>query len=235
MCPQGPLWRFGSNRWFSAFRTSCMSVRRHISSPLPGRPLLLLGTLLLAIKWWLVSLAPVSMCITRACHTNFIRWQNNLSTKPVRKKPEWPITWKYIPDTSYVSIPGNSTYGIKWNALPCAACSWVWLCVTPWAAARQAPLSTGFPRQKYWGGLPFPSPGDLPNSRSNSHFLHYRLVLYHWATWEARSPSIQQCMYEVAIVWIPPNGRSEPAGVKGKNLWGGPCCRLNHLPPNLCV
>ena len=34
---------------------------------------------------------------------------------------------------------------------------------TPWTAARQAPLSMGFPRQKYWSGLPFPSPGDLPN------------------------------------------------------------------------
>ena len=29
--------------------------------------------------------------------------------------------------------------------------------------ARQAPLSMGFPRHEYWGGLPFPSPGDLPN------------------------------------------------------------------------
>ena len=25
------------------------------------------------------------------------------------------------------------------------------------------PLSVGFSRQEYWGGLPFPSPGDLPN------------------------------------------------------------------------
>ena len=32
----------------------------------------------------------------------------------------------------------------------------------PWTAARQAPLSMGFPRQEYWGGLPFPSPGDHP-------------------------------------------------------------------------
>ena len=28
--------------------------------------------------------------------------------------------------------------------------------------AHQAPLSMGFPRQEYWSGLPFPSPGDLP-------------------------------------------------------------------------
>ena len=34
---------------------------------------------------------------------------------------------------------------------------------TPWALALQAPLSVGFSRQEYWSGLPFPSPGDLPN------------------------------------------------------------------------
>ena len=33
---------------------------------------------------------------------------------------------------------------------------------TPWTMACQAPLSMGFPRQHYWSGLPFPSPGDLP-------------------------------------------------------------------------
>ena len=31
--------------------------------------------------------------------------------------------------------------------------------------AHQAPLSTGFSRQEYWSGLPFPAPGDLPNLR----------------------------------------------------------------------
>ena len=35
--------------------------------------------------------------------------------------------------------------------------------VTPLTVACQAPLSMGFPRQQYWVGLPFPSPGDLPN------------------------------------------------------------------------
>ena len=32
-----------------------------------------------------------------------------------------------------------------------------------WTVAYQAPLSMGFSRQEYWSGLPFPSPGDLPN------------------------------------------------------------------------
>ena len=37
--------------------------------------------------------------------------------------------------------------------------------VTPWTIARQAPLSTGFSRQEYWGGLPFSSVEDPPNPR----------------------------------------------------------------------
>ena len=35
--------------------------------------------------------------------------------------------------------------------------------VSPWTAARQAPLSMEFSRQDYWRGLPFPSLGDLPD------------------------------------------------------------------------
>ena len=33
---------------------------------------------------------------------------------------------------------------------------------TPWTVAHQALLPIGFSRQEYWSGLPFPSPGDLP-------------------------------------------------------------------------
>ena len=45
----------------------------------------------------------------------------------------------------------------------CCLFSHVWLFVTPQTVACQTPLSTGFPRQEYWSGLPFPSLGDLPN------------------------------------------------------------------------
>ena len=37
------------------------------------------------------------------------------------------------------------------------------LFVTPWTVAHQAPPSMEFSRQEYWSGLPFPSPGDLPD------------------------------------------------------------------------
>ena len=48
---------------------------------------------------------------------------------------------------------------------------WCLTLVTPWTAACQAPLSMGFSRQAYWGGLPFlvqgifpPNPGIKPGS-----------------------------------------------------------------------
>ena len=39
----------------------------------------------------------------------------------------------------------------------------VQLFATPWTVAYQAPLSMGFSRHEYWSGVPFPSPGDLPD------------------------------------------------------------------------
>ena len=41
--------------------------------------------------------------------------------------------------------------------------SCVWLFVTLWTVAHQAPLFMGFSRQEYWNKLPFPTPGDLPD------------------------------------------------------------------------
>ena len=39
---------------------------------------------------------------------------------------------------------------------------------TPWTAAHQVHLSTEFPKQEYWSGLPCPPPGDLPDPESES-------------------------------------------------------------------
>ena len=55
--------------------------------------------------------------------------------------------------------------------------------VTPWTIAHQAPLSMIFARQEYWSGLPFSSPGDLPNPGGKPCIG--RPAFYHWATGEA--------------------------------------------------
>ena len=44
----------------------------------------------------------------------------------------------------------------------------VQLFVTLWTVAHQTPLSMGFSRQEYWSGSLCPSPGDLPNTRTES-------------------------------------------------------------------
>ena len=51
---------------------------------------------------------------------------------------------------------------MKWRS-EVKSLSRVRLFATPWTVAYQAPPSIGFSRQEYWSGLPFPSPGDLPD------------------------------------------------------------------------
>ena len=51
--------------------------------------------------------------------------------------------------------------------------------MTPWTVAHNAPLSMEFSRQEYWSGLPFPSPGDLPDAgiEPRSPALHADFLL----------------------------------------------------------
>ena len=48
----------------------------------------------------------------------------------------------------------------------------VLLFATPWTVAHQAPPSMEFSRQEYWSGLPFPSPGDLPDPGFETRVSH---------------------------------------------------------------
>ena len=66
------------------------------------------------------------------------------------------------------------------SSLPCvlSRLSHVWLFVTPWTVAYQAPLSMGFSRQEYWKGLPFPPSGNLPNTGCEPSSP----CLLHWHT-----------------------------------------------------
>ena len=92
------------------------------------------------------------------------------------------------------SLPGSSVPGIfqarilEWVAISFNACmlsrfSCVGLCLTPWTAAHQAPMSTGFSRQECWSGLPCLPPGGLPNPGDSIHVSCIscigRQVLYH--------------------------------------------------------
>ena len=71
---------------------------------------------------------------------------------------EWDAIAFSIPD--YFKTSSKIPYEVK-NGI--CVLRRVLLFVTSWTVAHQAPLSMGFSRQEYCGGLPFPSPGDLPD------------------------------------------------------------------------
>ena len=94
------------------------------------------------------------------------------------------------------SPPGSAVPGIlqartlEWVAISFSN-AWKWkvkvkslnpvrLCVTPWTAAYQAPLSMGFSRQEYWSGVPLPPPQMRPET------LNIRVSLGCFASWKWR-------------------------------------------------
>ena len=66
----------------------------------------------------------------------------------------------------------------------------VQLCVTLWTAGHQALMSKGFSRQEYWSGLPWLSPGDLPDPGIKPESLMSPALASVFftssATWEAQ-------------------------------------------------
>ena len=58
-----------------------------------------------------------------------------------------------------------------------------------WTVDLQAPLSMGFPRQEYWSGLPFPSPGDLSDQTQGSNL------------WLLMSPAVAGGFFTTSATW----------------------------------
>ena len=80
--------------------------------------------------------------------SQFVCWRNHLRSRRTAHRKDITIPQWYTEFTTLLfscSVTSDSL-------------------ATPLTVAHQAPLATGFPRQKYWSGLPFPSSGDLPDS-----------------------------------------------------------------------
>ena len=133
-------------------------------------------------KWWIHSSA------------KFL-----VKTRKQNKNKSGKTTWD-SDSQGIVVLQGGVTSG-QW-CLPCfwvwsevKSLSRVWLFATPWTVAHQAPPSMGFSRQEYWSGLPFPSPGDLPNPgiEPGSPALQTDAFTV-WATREAKESEICSVM-----------------------------------------
>ena len=122
--------------------------------------------------------APPSLGFSRQEH-----WSGLPFPSPMQGSEKWKWSRSVVPDPQQPhglqptrllrpwDFPGKSP-GVgchrllwckHWVSEWVKSLSRVWLFATPWTVAYQAPPSMGFSRQEYWSGLPFPSPGDLPN------------------------------------------------------------------------
>ena len=76
--------------------------------------------------------------------------------------PSWLLCafslYNLLTSCTYHFVSPSSLVKVKVKSLSC-----VRLFATPWTVAYQVPPSMGFSRQEYWSGLPFPSPGKLPD------------------------------------------------------------------------
>ena len=78
------------------------------------------------------------------------------------QQPLWKTAWQFLKKL-YIDVPCVS---VSQKSL-----SRVRLFVTPWSVALPASPSMEFSRKEYWSGLPFHSPGDLPDSGTEPMFL----------------------------------------------------------------
>jgi len=72
--------------------------------------------------------------------------------------------------------------------------------VNPWTVAHQALVPMEFSRQEYWSGLPFPTPGDLPDLGIESVSLGSpALAGGLFTTWEALQGIILSTLYFTSL------------------------------------
>ena len=92
--------------------------------------------------------------------------------------------WVTQHSAAHIQIKLQGKWKVKVKSLSC-----VRLFAIPWSVAYQASLSMGFSRQEYWSGLPFPSPGDLPNPGVERSPILWADAFTVWATREvSRGP-----------------------------------------------
>ena len=104
--------------------------------------------------------------------------------------------------------------------------SYARLFVTLWTVACQAPLSMGFSRQKYWSGLPFPSPEDLPHPgiKPMSSILQADSLL-------SKPPGKPLSLIRTLLITLGPLGCSGSSPFQGQQVGS---LSLSLIPPLPC-
>ena len=109
-----------------------------------------------------------------------------------------------------IPFPSLSHFSSSLSAFSVCVCvsshfSCVQLFVSRWTVAHQAPQSMGFSRQEYWSGLPFPPPGDLPDSGIEPASLVSPALAGGFFTtstaWETREPFLGHLEKRSIYLW----------------------------------
>ena len=109
-----------------------------------------------------------------------------------RVRHDWMTPLSFLSFFTSMVVNPCTTFSIKLLQDRVKLLSRVRLFVTPWTVAYQAPPSMGFFRQEYWSGLPFPSPGDLPNAGIEPRSPTLQTGAFTvWATREVYKISLQ--------------------------------------------
>ena len=109
------------------------------------------------MKYIICFLSPTEYKIY-AAFSNWHKWSISYWVKVAQSRPT-------VCDPREYTVHGILQARIlQWVKVKVKSPSCVWLIVTPWTVACQAPLSLGFSRQEYWSGLPCASPGHLLDS-----------------------------------------------------------------------
>ena len=115
--------------------------------------------------------------------------------------------------------------------------------MTPWAVAHQS-LSVKFSRQEYWSGLPFPSPGDLPDPRIGPCLLIGGRTLYHCAVWPAFMccclvakfyPTLQPCGLQNTRLSCPSLSSGVCSNLHPLSRWCHPTISSSVVPFSSCL
>ena len=110
--------------------------------------------------------------------------------------------------------------------------SHVWLFVTLWIVAHQAPLSMGLSRQEYWSGLPFPPPGDLPDPGIKPRSPKSPTLAGGFFTTEPPGkPQSDSESLSIVSHSLRPHGLSSPWNAPGQNTGVGSLSLLQGIFP----
>ena len=127
---------------------------------------------------WSTIIHSLSVQFSRSVVSDSLRPDESQHTRPPCLSPTPRVHSDSCPSSPWCH-PATSSSIVHFSSCPqFLPASESQLFVIPWTVVYQASLSMGFSRQEYWSGLPFPSPGDLPDTGIKQGLLHCRQMLY---------------------------------------------------------